>query len=272
MQILAYVMLAFIGLIALTALSDRRALFGLRCARTISRLRASPALQLLMWQETATSGLGTEARRPRPPVRSRQRGPGHKCGRPGEGKTVGFRVNIFQGLKPLANNLRPSGPQSDEHRSHRKSGHGGCTEVRATSDVADGARWVVGEEQTTSRQAGRALRPRPLSRGPPPAGPALLFYCSTFTFLARRAWDRWARVEHGSSCMSEHPSGAAGLACACVGVQLDIKPSSRDAARFPGTTASEIRLIRCSCSFQTLGDQYFAARFPGAASEVAPDA
>src|SRR5579859_3274415 len=96
-----------------------------------------------------TGERGTEARRPRPPVRSRQRGPGHKCGRPSEGKTVGCRLNIFQELKPLANDLRPSGPQSD---------------VR---DVAGGAWRVVGEEQTTSRPAGRAQRPRPLSRGPP---------------------------------------------------------------------------------------------------------
>jgi len=58
-------------------------------------------------------------------------------------------VNTFQGLKPLAINLRPSGPQSDER------------------DVAGGAWWVVGEEQTTRRPAGRAQRPRPLSRGPP---------------------------------------------------------------------------------------------------------
>jgi hypothetical protein len=211
MQILAYVMLAFIGLIALTALSERRALLGLRCARTISRLRASPALQRLMWQATANIGPGTEARSARPPVRSRQRGPGHTCGCTGEGRTVGSRVNIFQRLKPLANNLRPSGPQGDEPRSHRKSGHGGCTEAQATWGVAGGAWWVVGEEQTTSRQADRLrsagplkgssapgrrrLRPRHprsvnLCRGPPPAGPALLFYCSTFTSLARRAWDR----------------------------------------------------------------------------------
>ena len=99
---------------------------------------------------TTTGERGTEARRPRPPMRSRQRGPGHKCGRPGDGKTVGSRVNIFQGLKSLANNLRPSGPQSDEHGSHRKSGHAGRTEAHATWDLERGGR-VVGEEQTNSR-------------------------------------------------------------------------------------------------------------------------
>ena len=115
---------------------------------------------------TMTGERGAEARRRRPPVRSRQRGPGHKCARPSDGKTVGCRLNIFQGLKPLANNLRPSGPQSDQPRSHRKSGHGGCTQAHATSDLERGGP-VVGEEQTTRRPAGRPRKARPLSRGPP---------------------------------------------------------------------------------------------------------
>ena len=41
------------------------------------------------------------------------------------------------------------------------------TEAQATGDVAGGAWWVAGEEQTASRPADRPQRARPLSRGPP---------------------------------------------------------------------------------------------------------
>src|SRR5579859_5956155 len=39
--------------------------------------------------------------------------------------------------------------------------------AQATGDVAGGAWWVAGEEQTASRPPGRPQRARPLSRGPP---------------------------------------------------------------------------------------------------------
>jgi hypothetical protein len=62
MQIFVYVMLAFIGLVASAAVCDRRALLGLRCARSVSRLCAGQAMPIRVSPETATRGPGTEAR------------------------------------------------------------------------------------------------------------------------------------------------------------------------------------------------------------------
>jgi hypothetical protein len=56
---------------------------------------------------------------------------GHRCGHAAKGKTACCRVNIFQGLKPLANDLRPSGSErrtGPRGPSHWKSG----TEAQAT--------------------------------------------------------------------------------------------------------------------------------------------
>ena len=43
------------------------------------------------------------------------------------------------------------------------------------TSIAHKASWVAGEEQKIRRPVGRAQRPRPLNRGPPPRGRALLF-------------------------------------------------------------------------------------------------
>jgi hypothetical protein len=48
------------------------------------------------------------------------------------------------------------------------------TWAQAIWGVAGGGWWVAGEEQTIRRPVGRAQRPRPLNRGPPPAWTALL--------------------------------------------------------------------------------------------------
>jgi hypothetical protein len=99
----------------------------------------------------------------------------------------------------------------------------------------------VGRRKTAaraaSRPAGRAQRPRPLNRGPPPAWTALLldFHLSRPQGVGPLsqvgAWE-FLRLDVHSSC---DLAGAQAQPCvAKVHRRLDIKPSSRSAAVFTG--------------------------------------
>jgi hypothetical protein len=281
-------------------------------------LCAGQAMPIRVSPETASSGPGTEAEATRADLSTEAQAT--STGRPSGRKAkpplpplrkVGRRKTAARAASRPADRPRSAGPlkggSAPGRRRLRPSHPGSVRPLKGRSALSSQlttgncqltcsvrplkGRSATGRRRLRPSHPGRPQRARPLSRGPPPTGPARLL-----DFQLSRPRKARERFEPGWSlgilacwmCTRQEPRRhCLGV---CRGARGISSPRERDAAAFTGTTATEIRLIRLSVYQalesatprlftgttatetleEDLGDQHFAARFPGAASEAVP--